>query len=64
MNVLQQVLALKPQDRVKLYYDLMNSKSAVYDVVSVSLDRVVYQSSSQVMYASPDYVAKKLVAVL
>ena len=63
---LQAVLALRRGQRVRLYYDVSNSKSAVYVVVAVSAARVVYQSpaSGLSQNAPPAYVASKLVQVL
>ncbi len=52
---------LQPDQDVELYYDLMKVKSAKYRVVSVSADRVVYQSSSQVLVASLAWVLDRLV---
>jgi len=61
---LQQVLSLKRDDKVRVYYDLCCKKSAVYSVVSVSPEKVLLSSASAVYVYEPARLASRLVEVV
>lgn len=59
------VLALQPRQRVRIYYNIARTQSAIYTIVSVNqrTQQVAYSNISQTYRAPASYVADNLVAV-